>query len=110
MRIHEAIEQVLTLVRNTNVYMEHQTPWKVAQTDLARAGTILYTATEALRVSAILLLPVMPLKVNAVLEILGAAETEPRWGQLKAGTKLQSHDALFPRLDAQGKIITKESK
>ncbi|MEK6538772.1 MAG: methionine--tRNA ligase, partial [Nitrospirota bacterium] len=101
---------ILMLVRNTNVYMEHQAPWKEAKENLERAGTILYTATEALRISAVLLLPVMPSKANAVLEILGAVGTPPRWGQLKAGTKLQSHAALFPRLDAEGKVITKESK
>lgn len=107
-RIHEAIEQILTLIRNTNVYMEHQAPWKEAKENLDRAGTILYTATEALRISAILLQPVMPQKVDMVLEILGAKGTQPRWGQLKSGTKLQTHEALFPRLDAEGKIITKK--
>ncbi len=110
MRVHEAIEQVLMLVRDTNVYMEHQAPWKEAKENLERAGTILYTATEALRISAILLLPVMPSKVKTVLEVLGAVGTQPRWGQLKSGTTLQIHAALFPRLDAQGKIITKEGK
>jgi methionyl-tRNA synthetase len=110
MRVHEAIEQVLVLIRDTNVYMEHQAPWKEAKENLERAGTILYTATEALRISAILLLPVIPAKAQTVLEILGASGTEPKWGQLKPGTKLKSHEALFPRLDAQGKIITKENK
>jgi methionyl-tRNA synthetase len=109
-RVHEAVEQVLTLIRATNVYMEHQTPWKEAKENLDRAGTILYTATEALRVGAALLLPVMPSKANKVLEILGAVGTEPRWGQLKPGTKLRAHEALFPRLDARGKVITKESE
>ncbi len=110
MRVHEALEQVSVLIRDTNVYMEHQAPWKEAKGNLERAGTILYTATEALRIAAILLLPVMPAKANTVLEILGGVGTKPQWGELKAGTKLQSHAALFPRLDAEGKIITKENK
>ena len=81
--------------------MEAQAPWKVAKTDLPRAGTILYTATEALRIAAILLSPVMPSKCETVIEILGAAGSKPSWGALKSGTKLKSHEALFPRLEVE---------
>ncbi len=98
LRVHEAIEETMQLVRQVNKYMEARAPWKAAKTDPA-AGTILYTATEALRISAILLLPVMPAKAQTVLEILGAVGTAPVWGGLKAGTKLKSHEALFPRLE-----------
>lgn len=101
LKIHEAIESTMVLVRAVNKYLEIQAPWKVAKTDLNRAGTILYTATEALRISAVSLLPVMPSKANAVLEILGAVGTDLKWGGLKKGTKLKTHDALFPRLEAE---------
>jgi len=97
--VNDAIEEVLQCVRLVNKYLEHQAPWKVAKTDLARAGTILYTATEALRISAVHLAPVMPFKVKAVLEVLDAVGTGPAWGQLKVGTKLKTHEALFPRLE-----------
>jgi methionyl-tRNA synthetase len=73
------------------------------KTDLDRAGTILYVATEALRVSAVLLVPVMPSKTKTVLEVLGAQKTEPVWGKLKPGTTLLSHDALFPRIEEEKK-------
>ena len=99
LRLNEAIEETLQLVRRVNKYLEHQAPWKVAKTDLTRAGTILYTATEALRISAVHLSPVIPFKSGAVLDVLGASGTDPQWGGLKAGTKLKSHEALFPRLE-----------
>ncbi|MCX5681522.1 MAG: class I tRNA ligase family protein, partial [Candidatus Omnitrophica bacterium] len=101
--IHEAIEEAMKLVRFVNTYLEKQAPWKVAKTDLGRAGTILYVATEALRVSAVLLAPVMPSKTKAVLEILGAQNTEPLWGKLKPGTTLKAHEALFPRIEEEKK-------
>lgn len=101
--IHEAIEEVMKLVRSVNAYIEKQAPWKVAKTDLDRAGTILYVATEALRVSAVLLAPVMPSKTKTVLEILGAQNTQPLWGELKPATTLQSHEALFPRIEEEKK-------
>jgi len=99
MHVHEAIDTTLTLVRKVNKYMEVQAPWAVAKTDLPRAGMILYTATEALRVAAVFLTPVMPFKTRDVLEVLGAVGTSVQWGGLKPGTKLKEHEALFPRLE-----------
>ncbi|MFH1359979.1 MAG: methionine--tRNA ligase [Candidatus Omnitrophota bacterium] len=103
MHMNEAIEEILQFVRKVNRYLEHAAPWKVAKDDLARAGTILYTATEALRISTILLSSVMPRKCETVLDILGAQDSLPRWGDLKSGTELKTHDALFPRLETQRK-------
>jgi len=99
--IHEAVEEVMKLVRFVNAYLEKQAPWKVAKTDLPRAGTILYVATESLRISSVLLSPVMPSKTEAVLDILGAKGTEPVWGKLTSGVALKSHDALFPRIEQE---------
>jgi len=99
LHLNEAIDGILQLVRKANKYLEVQAPWKVAREDLARAGTILYTATEALRISAVHLSPVMPSKTQEVLEILGAEGTGVQWGHLKPGVKLREHGALFPRLE-----------
>ena len=103
LKIHEAVDEIINLVRLLNKYLEAQAPWKVAKTDLAAAGRILYTATEGLRLSAALLQPVMPSKTKAVLEILGAGNSGLSWGELKPGTKLQTHDALFPRIEVEKK-------
>jgi methionyl-tRNA synthetase len=97
--IHEAIELVMKLVRDVNAYLEKQAPWKVAKTDLKRASTILYVATEALRITAVLLFPVMPTKTQTVLDILHALGSDTCWGQLKVGKKLNQHDPLFPRIE-----------
>lgn len=101
LRIEAAINSTMLIVQEANKYMEKQAPWKVAKTDLERAGTILYTATEALRVSAVLLKPVMPKKAEEVLAVLDAVGTKAEWGGLKPGTKLKSHEALFPRIEIE---------
>lgn len=98
-----AVNRVMDIVRRVNAYLEKQAPWKVAKEDLGRAGTILYTATEALRISAVLLSAVMPSRCAKVLDILGAGGSGLQWGQLEAGTKLQPHEALFPRLESATK-------
>ncbi len=100
-RVQDAVEEIIKLVRLVNGYLEKQAPWKVAKEDLTRAGTILYTAAEALRISAVLLSPVMPEKTAAVLDILSAKGTNPKWGELKSGTKLKPHEALFPRIEVK---------
>lgn len=102
-KVQEAVLKVINLVRDVNKYIEGQAPWKVAKTDLPRAGTILYTATEALRIAAVLLSPVMPSKCQTALDILGASGSALKWGELKPGTKLKSHEALFPRLEVKKK-------
>ncbi|MDP8266296.1 MAG: methionine--tRNA ligase [Candidatus Aceula meridiana] len=99
MRVHDAIEVVMKVVRHVNTYLERQAPWKVAKEDLARAGTILYVATETMRASAVHLSPVMPSKTEEALKILGAVSTTAKWGGLKSGTKLETHEALFPRIE-----------
>lgn len=99
LQIHSAIFAILDLVGKTNRYMEHEAPWKVAKEDLKRAGTILYVATEALRVAAYHLSPVMPARCAKVLEILGAADSSSEWGALQPGIELPAPDALFPRLE-----------
>lgn len=101
LKVDVAIDKIMGLIRWTNRYLEQQAPWKIAKTDLKRAGTVLYVATEALRLSAVLLSPVMPEKTAEVLDILGATGTGSTWGQLKSGTKLKSHEALFPRIEIE---------
>jgi methionyl-tRNA synthetase len=99
--VHEAIEEVLKLVRLVNGYLEKQAPWKVAKTDLPRAGTILYVATESLRIATLLLSAVMPEKTKVVLDVLGAEGSLPLWGELKPKVALKTHGALFPRIEEE---------
>ncbi len=99
MRVNDAIEETLQFVRSVNRYMEQQAPWKQVKTDMAAAGRTLYTAAEALRISALLLQPVMPSRTNEVLDILQHTDTVLMWGGLKPGTLLKKHDPLFPRIN-----------
>ena len=99
LKIHEAIEEILQLIRSVNKYLETQAPWKLAKTDLAGAGRVLYTATEALRIGAVHLTPVMPERTSQILNILGAEQSGPQWGGLVSGNKLKEHVALFPRIE-----------
>ena len=100
MAINDAIEEVLQFVRSINKYFEHSAPWKVVKEDKDLAGTILYTGAEALRISAVLLSPIMPARTKKLFQILNTDSRDRKWGGLKSGIKLGTLSALFPRIDS----------
>lgn len=64
MQFHIALEKIFSFVRSINKYAEQRAPWKLAKSgdpaDRARLETSLANMAEALRISAVLLAPVMP--------------------------------------------------
>jgi len=107
MRINEAIEEILQFVRSINRYMEQQAPWELVKTDKSAAARVLYTAAESLRVSALLLQPIMPNRTKIILDIFNAMDTELKWGKLKSGIVIKKHSPLFPRIKVEKSIVKK---
>jgi methionyl-tRNA synthetase len=107
MRINEAIEEILQFVRSINKYMEQQAPWKLVKSDKLAAARVLYTASESLRISALLLHPVMPNRTEIILAALGTIGTELKWGILKSGKILKKHAPLFPRIKVETLMVEK---
>ncbi|MDH6127906.1 methionine--tRNA ligase [Kitasatospora sp. GP82] len=108
------IAAVFDFVKLVNGYLTEQEPWKVAkdtsEEGQARLATILYTAAEALRATAVLLNPLMPVASQKLWDSLGAEAslgalgaqtiaTVADWGRLPAGTTVTKGDILFPRLE-----------
>lgn len=91
-KVQDALAAIIEFVRVMNKYMETQAPWKLAKTDMKAAERVLATAAFSLQVSALALLPVMPVKCAEVLDILSAPD-----GKIKA------HPALFPRIEVEKK-------
>ena len=100
MKINDAIERVLQFVRNVNKFLELTAPWKVVKTDLKRAGRILFTAAESLRVIALLFSPIMPNRTKSVLNILNSKDKAVYWGGLQVNDKIKTHEPLFPRIES----------
>lgn len=102
MRLHEAVEAILELVRRVNTYLEQTQPWHQVKQDPALAGSSLYHAAEALRIAAQLLHPVMPARMEMVRTMIGARDiplADFAWGKLQPGTILEVGETPFPRLD-----------
>ena len=97
MKINESIEEIMQFVRSINKYMEYQKPWVLVKEDKKNAARVLYTAGESIRIAAVLLSPVMPNRCADVLHVFDSGKST-KWGQLKSGSKLNDHKALFPRI------------
>jgi len=110
MRINEAIEEILQFVRSINRYMEQQAPWKLVKTEKSAAARVLYTAAESLRISALLLHPVMPNRTEIILDTLDAKDTNLKWGELKSGIVIKKHSPLFPRIKFEKPAIEKRKE
>ncbi len=98
MRLNEAIEEIMQYVRSVNKYMEKTAPWKIIKEDKYTAGKILYVSCEALRLSAVLLSPIMPHRTKTMLDILNVKGGNPSWGKLPSGNKIKEHTPIFPRI------------
>ncbi|MCC6758200.1 MAG: class I tRNA ligase family protein [Candidatus Omnitrophica bacterium] len=91
-KVNDAIAAIMDLVGKLNKYIEAQAPWKLAKTDLPAAERVLATAAFGLLTSARLLKPVMPTKCQQVIDVLSSPDG-----------KIQTHTALFPRIEVEKK-------
>ena len=104
MKIHDALETTLSLLRKINRYLEDKAPWKSIKEDDSQAGsaaTTLALSADVLRIGSQLLNPVMPEKTISILNILGASSiplSETSVGLLKAGAALSEGKSPFPRI------------
>jgi methionyl-tRNA synthetase len=99
-----AVGHVIEMLTAANKYMEERAPWKMAKDDLAGAAETLYNSVETLRIAAILLTPVMPVKMNELLKRIGWTSKADfkdalSWGLLKSGTSITKGEPLFPRVE-----------
>jgi methionyl-tRNA synthetase len=111
------VAAVLGAVREANKYVGLRAPWKQAkEEDLQPLRDTLLVAMEALRVCAALLFPVMPAKMTALRNQIGAGGGDPHmndlreFGGLKAGTPLPASEGLFPRAQVQKSADPTEKK
>ena len=99
MKINDAINHTFKFIREVNKYLEITAPWKLLKKDIDSAGKILYTAAESLRITTLILSPIMPNRAQTVFDIFHIDSDEIEWGGLIAGTKIEVHKPLFPRIE-----------
>ena len=115
--LHLYIGAVFEAVSEANRYFANAEPWRLAKTDPARMGLVLFVTIETLRIAAILLQPVMPGSMGALLDLLSVAPEARAFaastpataaGRLDAPHRLEPGRALpapapvFPRYVERG--------
>ena len=106
-QLHLALEEVFKLIQRANKYIDETAPWVLAKDESkkARLATVMYNLLEALRVSLIMLIPVMPESCAKAFQQIGVAEAAQTWESLENGcveaeVSVKKGETLFPRLDA----------
>ena len=114
-----ALEAIWSVLNRIDKYLVEHKPWNLAKSadhgDRKQLEATLYNAAEALRVTAVLLAPVIPegaQKVWASLGQEGEVATERldrlQWGGLVPTTRVGKQAALYPRLDVAKSVARME--
>ncbi|MFT5875696.1 MAG: methionyl-tRNA synthetase [Clostridium sp.] len=110
LKISEALDNVWTLIRRTNKYIDETTPWILGkdESQKGRLGTVLYNLVESLRMTSVLISAFLPTTSKKINDQINADVTT--WDSLasfdgtSAGTKVNKGDVMFPRIDVEAKI------
>ncbi len=106
LRVADGIDEVFTLLRRTNKYIDETTPWVLAKSEdtLPRLQTVLYNLVESIRFAAICLAPFLPETSEKILDQINTNERDyldlTTFGLYASGTKVtEKPEPLFMRLD-----------
>ncbi len=110
LKVNEAIDEIMEVLRKCNKYIDDTTPWSLAkdETKKDRLATILYNLLESIRISAILLSSFIPTTSNNILANLNTQETTydslSKFGNLELNIKLNEPQVLFKRIEVSKEV------
>jgi len=110
LRVADAIDEIFTLLRRANKYIDETTPWTLAKDEAnhGRLDTVLYNLLETIRVAAALLHPFLPETSDRIFKQLGVERSDweslSQFGVLPAGHQLNQAEILFARIDIPKKL------
>ena len=114
--IADAIDDVVTLLRRTNKYIDETTPWTLAKDESlkGRLGTVMYNLLECIRFAAVLLEPIIPATSEAIYKQIGTDKTDyaslSAFGGMTAGASVGEASVLFARIDEKKLLDEVHSK
>ncbi len=106
-KFNRGLETTWEILRSANQLINQTEPWKLAKEGKTeQVNSVLRDLAEALRVSAIMLYPFMPVKSAQIYTALGLKGIEKeklanakKWNAIKNGTKTADGIMLFPKKD-----------
>lgn len=116
LHVGEAIDEIFTLLKRCNKYIDETTPWVLGKDEAKkdRLATVLYNLLECIRFSAVLLSSYMPETAEKILEELSTSERDAdslkEFGMLECGHTVEGKpEILFARTDAKEFMETLEA-
>jgi methionyl-tRNA synthetase len=113
---HSALSEALLISQRCNIFVETVKPWSIAKKqaeplNVQAIDSLLYDLSEALRIIAILISPVLPKAAHGIfdqlnwkMELSGKEErfslADTEWGKLPDGHVVGKPVPLFPRIEA----------
>jgi methionyl-tRNA synthetase len=104
--LQDALEGVFQLIDATNEFITETEPWALARdpNNAGRVSQVLYDVAEALRIAAVLLLPVMPASAGEILRRVGSPKAasdhrveDAAWNAAGDRRTIKG-DAMWPRI------------
>jgi methionyl-tRNA synthetase len=118
-KVADALDELWTLFRRANKYIDETTPWTLAKDESkkGRLEQVLYNLAEAITIGANLLKPFMPQTSDKILNEMGVGERAysdlNKWGYTPEYAVTNAPCTLFERIkheDIKGKIEEIEKK
>ena len=107
-----ALMEVFKLIGRANKYIDENKPWLLAKDESQknRLAQVLYNLLECVRISAVLLTPIMPDTCGKIFGQIGAGEelrsweSAKTWGLLPMDAAVNKGENLFPRIDMEKEL------
>ncbi|ADL50053.1 methionine--tRNA ligase [Clostridium cellulovorans] len=115
LNLPQALDEIWTLIRRANKYIDETTPWILAKDEdkKARLGTVLYNLIEALRFASVAVssfLPETGTKIQEQLKVdVATWDSISAFDGTQAGVTLEKGDVIFPRIDVEAKLAEFEA-
>ena len=112
---NNALENIWTLVRRANKYIDEKTPWILAKDEARKPelDTCMHNLAESLRIISILIYPYMHTTTEKIREQIGVTG-EVEWADTFVFEKMDHNkvcrgEAIFPRLDIEKELAELEA-
>lgn len=107
LKVNEAIDEIMEVLKKCNKYIDETTPWILAkdETKRNRLSTVLYNLLESIRICTILLSPFIPSTCEKIFNQLNTDQTSyervSTFGCLNLNQKLNNPEILFNRIESK---------